>query len=157
MAKGFNQVEGIDYIDSFSSMAKPVIVCKLLAIATAHSWMVHQLDINNTFLHGFLDEEVYMLPLEGYAVAQLGLSTFFAALFMALNKPLGNGMWSSHPSFMVLGFGSLILISVFLSRASIPHFLLFLEHPIPGPTQLAGPNRVRVALISPNHLIKNMP
>ena len=39
---------------------------------------------------------------------------FFVALFMALNKPLGNGMWSSHPSFMVLGFGSLILITSFL-------------------------------------------
>ena len=45
VAKGFNQVKGIDYLDSFSPMAKPVTVLMLLAVATAHSWSVHQLDI----------------------------------------------------------------------------------------------------------------
>ncbi|KAL0298754.1 UNVERIFIED_CONTAM: Retrovirus-related Pol polyprotein from transposon RE2 [Sesamum radiatum] len=35
-------------------------------IASTYSWPIHQLDINNTFLHGYLDEAVYMTPPEGY-------------------------------------------------------------------------------------------
>ncbi|GKE01523.1 retrovirus-related pol polyprotein from transposon TNT 1-94, partial [Tanacetum coccineum] len=38
----------------------------LIAIATAKQWPLHQLDINNAFLHGYIDEEIYMLPPEGY-------------------------------------------------------------------------------------------
>ena len=51
-------------------MAKTIIVCMLLAITTDHSWPLHQLNINNAFLHGFLDEEVYMVPPMGYSAAQ---------------------------------------------------------------------------------------
>ncbi|KAL0327874.1 UNVERIFIED_CONTAM: Retrovirus-related Pol polyprotein from transposon TNT 1-94 [Sesamum calycinum] len=39
-----------------------------IQIETEPRWQFHQLDINNAFLHGHLDEEVYMTPLEGYLV-----------------------------------------------------------------------------------------
>jgi len=43
-----------------------------IALATANSWPLHQRDINNAFLHGFIDEEVYMQPSEGYYRASPG-------------------------------------------------------------------------------------
>ncbi|GAA0175159.1 transmembrane signal receptor [Lithospermum erythrorhizon] len=66
VVKGYNQVEGLDYYDSFFPVAKSVTVRLVLAIVAAKGWLLHQMNINNIFLHGFLDEEIYMTLPEGY-------------------------------------------------------------------------------------------
>ncbi|KAL0428233.1 UNVERIFIED_CONTAM: Retrovirus-related Pol polyprotein from transposon RE2 [Sesamum latifolium] len=68
VAKGFNQIKGVDYTDNFSPVAKTVTVSLFLALAAAQGWLLHQLDINNAFLHGYLDEDLYMSPPDGYSV-----------------------------------------------------------------------------------------
>ncbi|KAL0301944.1 UNVERIFIED_CONTAM: hypothetical protein Sradi_6471200 [Sesamum radiatum] len=42
-----------------SPVAKIVTVRSFLALAAAHGWPLHQIDVNNTFLHGYLDEDLY--------------------------------------------------------------------------------------------------
>ncbi|KAL0347917.1 UNVERIFIED_CONTAM: Retrovirus-related Pol polyprotein from transposon RE2 [Sesamum angustifolium] len=68
VAKGFSQVEGIDNNDCFAYVAKAITVRLFLAVATTRNWPLHHLDLNNAFLHGTLDEVIYMDPPERYQI-----------------------------------------------------------------------------------------
>jgi hypothetical protein len=66
VAKGFDQEERIDFNQTFSPVIKPATIRLVLALAVRFNWFVHQLDISNAFLHGFLEDEVSMEQPQGF-------------------------------------------------------------------------------------------
>jgi hypothetical protein len=65
VAKGFSQVEGIDYDETFAPVAQYSSVRVILAISAQMGWKVHQMDVKTVFLNGVV-EEIYVEQPKGF-------------------------------------------------------------------------------------------
>lgn len=63
---GNHQTEGEDFNETFAPVAKLASVRFILKLAAALNWYVHQMDVHNAFLHGDLEEEIYMKLPQGF-------------------------------------------------------------------------------------------
>ncbi|RVX00309.1 Retrovirus-related Pol polyprotein from transposon TNT 1-94 [Vitis vinifera] len=68
VVKGFQQNEGIDYIEIFSPVVKMSTIRLVLGMVAAENLHLEQLDVKTTFLHGDLEEDLYMIHPEGFIV-----------------------------------------------------------------------------------------
>jgi hypothetical protein len=66
VARGFSQVEGIDYEETFAPIARYTSICTIISLAASMGWRVHQMDVKTAFLNGEIEEEVYMEQPDGF-------------------------------------------------------------------------------------------
>jgi Reverse transcriptase (RNA-dependent DNA polymerase) len=60
------QEHGLDYFDTYNPVIKPTTIRVILTIALSKGWPLRQLDVNNAFLHGDIQGNVYMQQAPGF-------------------------------------------------------------------------------------------
>ena len=66
VTKGFAQVEGLDFGETFAPVARLEAICILLAYASYHNMKLFQMDVKSAFLNGFINELVYVEQPPGF-------------------------------------------------------------------------------------------
>jgi hypothetical protein len=72
VVKGFAQKKGIDFDEIFSLVVKMTSIRTILSLVVVEDLHLEQLDVKTTFLHGDLEEEIYMQQAQGYEVKGKG-------------------------------------------------------------------------------------
>lgn len=66
VAKGYAQKHGMDYTEVFAPVARMDTVRMIIAVAAQRSWSIYQLNVKSAYLHGELNEDVFVEQPRGY-------------------------------------------------------------------------------------------
>ena len=66
VARGFSQVSGINYYETFSPTARLTSIRVLMQIAVQHDLLLHQMDVKTTYLNANIDYEIYIEQPQGF-------------------------------------------------------------------------------------------
>jgi len=69
VVKGYAQMFGVDFFETFTPVARMDTIRMLLALAAQKGWTLHQMDVKSAFLNGYLEEEIFVEQPEGFSVA----------------------------------------------------------------------------------------
>lgn len=151
--KGYEQVEGTDYGETYAPVAKLVSFRLLLAIAARYSWLVHHMDVVTAFLNPLVDEDIFMEAPEGiewlessWSVENQQICKLKKSLYGLKQAPR---LWYKHiDSFLhTLGFASTHSDSnIYISRSYQMIILLYVDDLLIISPSLANITKVKESL-----------
>ena len=60
VVKGYAQMFGVDFFETFAPVARMDTIWMLLALAAQKGWTLHQMDVKSAFLNSYLEEEIFV-------------------------------------------------------------------------------------------------
>ena len=99
VAQGFTQVEGIDFTETYSPVARFTSIRLVLALSALFGYVVHQMDVDTAFLNAELKEEVYVTPPPGYELPNGRVYKLNRCLYGLKQSP--RGWYSDIDDFLV--------------------------------------------------------
>jgi hypothetical protein len=68
VVRGFSWKEGVDYDKTFSPVVSYTSIRIVMSLVSLMGWKIHQMDVKTTFLHGIIEEDVYIEQPQGFEV-----------------------------------------------------------------------------------------
>jgi hypothetical protein len=114
VAKGYSQVEGLDFGETYAPVARFESIRILLAYATYHGFKLYQMDVKSAFLNGPIKEEVYVEQPPGFEDSEYPNHVYKLSKALYGLKPQEHGMNACEISLSLMASKSekLILLSL---------------------------------------------
>ena len=90
----------VDYHEAFTPVAKMVSVRCFLPVVVAKGWELYQIDVNNAFLHGDIEEEVYMTMPPGFRSPSSNKVHRLRKSLYGLKQAPRQCLSNSHPNYV---------------------------------------------------------
>ncbi|KAL5833166.1 hypothetical protein ACOSQ3_016840 [Xanthoceras sorbifolium] len=129
VATCYTQTYGIDYLETFTPVAKMNTVRVLLSLAANFGWNLQQFDVKNAFLHGNLEEEIYIKVPYGFS------STNEEQVVCKLKKALYGHKQSPRAWF---GRFTKVMLNLGFKQSQVDHTLFVRHSPSGGSYNTIG-------------------
>lgn len=97
VAKEFTRTYGVDYSETFAPIAKMNTDRVILSLAANYNWNLNQFDVKNAFLHGELEEKIYMdIPLGFHEHTTTNTVCKFKKIFIWVKAIATSMVWKIH-------------------------------------------------------------
>ena len=130
VAQVFSQELGFDFTETVSQVVKPNTIRLILSIVVSAGWNITHLDVNNAFLHGDLEEEIYMRQPIGFEQGGPGLVCKLNKAIYGLKQASRSWFLTVRTVLLSLGFSpSRADISLFyrVSKTEVTYLLIYVD------------------------------